>query len=261
MPASPKPFARTLITLLATLLVSCAGLRSAQAAETQLEVRMINVGSKFLGDSVGGARVTIIDPDTNAVLAQGVTQGTTGDTELIMTDRQPHHASVVTADAAVFSTTLDLDRPRVVRVEATGPLDHPQALQTTTTTALLLPGRDRTGAQGIVLEVTGLIVDTHQVALTGSTLRIQSQVMMLCGCPFTPGGLWDTDDLEVVAVVTRGEGDELVGETELVYAGSPSEFRGTLGEVAPGDYRVTVIAFQPSTGNAGTHRELVSLGR
>lgn len=254
----PKPFTHMLFALLAGLLASCANTPSVRpTTETQLEVRMMNVGSKFIGDSVGGARVTITDPETGAVLAEGITRGATGDTERIMTELLPHHASVVTPDAAVFATALDLEGPRMIRVETTGPLDYPQALRTATTTALLLPGRDRTGTQGIVLEVPGLIVDTQAVELTGSTLTIQAQVTMLCGCPFTPDGLWDSKELDVIAVVTRD--DELIGEAELGYAGSPSEFRGTLSDVAPGAYEVTVQAFQSPTGNAGTHRQLVDV--
>ena len=54
------------------------------AVPTDITVRVRAKDAKFVGDTMGGARVTIRDAETGELLAKGVTTGTTGDTSLIM---------------------------------------------------------------------------------------------------------------------------------------------------------------------------------
>ena len=56
----------------------------ATAEETQIDVRVISKGGKFIGTSMGGVLITIRDAKTAELLAKGVTRGTTGDTEKII---------------------------------------------------------------------------------------------------------------------------------------------------------------------------------
>lgn len=42
-----------------------------------------------------------------------------------------------------------------------------------------------------------------------------------------------------------------MGEIELRYAGTPSQFEGTVNADRPGVYEATVYAYDPSNGNTG----------
>jgi hypothetical protein len=75
---------------------------------------------------------------------------------------------------------------------------------------------------------------------------------MMCGCPITPGGLWDADQFEVAAFV-RHDGQKRV-ELPLEYAGQPSQFQATLEVDRTGLYEVIVYAYDPANGNTGVDK-------
>jgi hypothetical protein len=64
-----------------------------------------------------------------------------------------------------------------------------------------------------------------------------------------PGGLWDSDALEITAHVVKN--GEPMTEVAMKYAGAPSQFEATLPALESGLYVVTVTAFDPRNGNAG----------
>lgn len=233
----------------AAALVFGAAALSAQAEPTEVVVRAVAHDAKVIGSSVGGARITVTDAESGAVLAEGVQEGGTGDTDAIM--RRPHgrRATVFgTPDAAAFRTTLELEGPTVVEVTAEGPLGTPHATRSASRELLLLPGRDVTG-EGVVLVLQGLAVEIEAPADGGARVRaggevpVRATVEMMCGCPFTPGGLWDADRAEVTARLTRD--GRTVAETELRYAGEPSTFGAALpAPPEPGAYELVVTAAQ-----------------
>ena len=57
---------------------------SATAVPTHITVRVKTKDAKFIGTGIGGALVTIKDAETGEFLAKGVTEGTSGNTSLIM---------------------------------------------------------------------------------------------------------------------------------------------------------------------------------
>jgi len=57
---------------------------AAFAEPTEITVRVLGKDSKFVGSSMGGARVVLRDAQTGEILSQGVTEGSTGDTKRIM---------------------------------------------------------------------------------------------------------------------------------------------------------------------------------
>lgn len=254
----PRASLPSLSIPLVLLLAALCWAPAALAAPTAVDVHVLSRGAKFVGDGVGGSRVTIRDSRTGEVLAQGVTEGTTGDTDLIMREARARGTTLVTDDAARFSVTLELERPRHVEVRAWGPLDYPDSAKGTSATGWLLPGQARTGAAAWVLELPGLVVDLHDVpTLTrlgnGEVrLAVQATVQMMCGCPLTPKGLWDSNAFDIEARVAR---DGVVfASTPLSYAGAASEFEGELLLTQPGTYELSVRAFQPTTGNVGLDR-------
>jgi hypothetical protein len=160
-----------------------------------------------------------------------------------------------TPDAAVWAATLDLDRPRRLKVTARGPGAQRQAQAEVSTTWWVIPGKHVTGGDGILLELPGFAVDVLSPAnhsRPGSapqTVEITANVTMMCGCPITPGGLWDAEKYEIRAVIHKD--DEVVEMVPMEYAGTASRFRATWTAAEPGTYRVTVYAFDAANGNAG----------
>ncbi|WP_129793086.1 hypothetical protein [Sphingosinicella sp. CPCC 101087] len=141
---------RLSLLLLAGLLVAPP---AALAEPTQIEVRLLARGAKFIGGYRDSMRIVLTDADTGEILAQGMTRGTTGDTQRILSGARSQDAPLATDGSAVFRTVLDLASPRRVTVSATGPLSQPQAATTVTSTQWILPGRHLTAADGWRLEV------------------------------------------------------------------------------------------------------------
>lgn len=233
---------------------------------TRVVVHVVAHDAKVIGSHVGGVRVAVLDAATGDTLASGLQSGGTGDTRLIM--REPRvrgRALFDTPGTASFAATLQLSEPTRVRIVAEGPIGVPDAEQHASTTLVLFPGENLTG-DGVVLELYGLAVTPelpgaaagdasaagtpdHPLRVSGPTLAVRATVTMLCGCPITPGGLWDANGVRVRARLLRG--DRVVAEIPLAYAGRASTFEGSVQAPAPGDYRLVVLASEPARSNFG----------
>ena len=132
---------------------------TASAEPTDITVRVLSKDAKFVGTSMGGVRITLRDAETGERLASGVTAGGTGNTGRIMHQDRGRRASLADASAASFRTTLDLERPRMIEVEAYGPLAQPQAAHRVVSTQWVVPGRGLSAGDGWVLELPGFVVD------------------------------------------------------------------------------------------------------
>lgn len=231
---------------------------TAFAEPTEITVRVLGKDSKFVGTSMGGARVILRDAETGEILAKGVTSGSTGDTEKIMHEDRGARAVLSSKGAAQFTATLDLDAPRLIEAEAYGPLAQAQAANRVSATQWVVPGAHLTGGDGWVLELPGYVVDVldppAHVKLPPDTTNVdlRANVALMCGCPITPGGLWDADKLTVKALVTRN--GEKLAPVDLVFAGQTSQFKGSVPVFGAGVYDVTVYAHSPETGNTGLDR-------
>jgi hypothetical protein len=250
------------VTLLLSIAVLLSAI-SAWAVPTRVTVKVRTKDAKFLGTSMGGALVTIRDTDTGELLAKGVTAGSTGSTERIM--KKPHERHVPLSDdtSAKFMATIDIDEPTRVEVEAFGPLAQRQAANTVSLTQWVIPGRDIVRGDALLLEIPGFAVDVLSPPAHGKhaaedlplKLDIQANVVMMCGCPLTPGGTWDAGAYEVKALVKRN--GALLLELPLPYAGTPSRFGAPLAITTAGAYEITVYAFDPVTGNTGVDKTTV----
>jgi hypothetical protein len=233
-------------------------LAAAQAEPTEITVRVIGKDSKFVGSSMGGARVILRDAQTGEVLTSGVTEGSTGDTKRIMGPQADSRAVRSSEGAAAFTATLDLDRSRLIEAEAYGPLAQPQATHRVSATQWVVPGRDITGGDGWMLELPGYVVDVlappahMKLPADMRGVDVRANVALMCGCPITPGGLWDANKIEVKALVTRN--GETLPPVPLTYAGTASQFEGHIPVDAPGVYDVQVYAYDPANGNTGLDR-------
>src|ERR1700676_3781556 len=93
--------------------------------ETKVMIRAIARDAKVIGTHVGGARITVRDVATGEILAQGMQQGGTGDTDVIM--KKPHTRGMAvynSTDASGYLAVLHLDKPTVVEISAEGPLGN-----------------------------------------------------------------------------------------------------------------------------------------
>ncbi|MFQ5637593.1 MAG: hypothetical protein ACE5IR_06310 [bacterium] len=125
---------------------------------TKVLVRAIARDAKIIGTSVGGARIKIRDLSTGEILVEGIQEGKTGDTKLIMKTPRERGATLFdTPGAAGFLAKLHLSRPTVVEISAEGPLDTPQSTYRSSKTLLLVPGKHILG-EGVLLEIHGFRV-------------------------------------------------------------------------------------------------------
>jgi hypothetical protein len=244
---------RTMLKVAIALLT----LASVAAAEpTQVTIRVLSKGGKFIGTSMGGAQITIKDVDSSRVLASGVTAGGTGDTARIMTEPRSAKTTLFTEGAAQFQATIDLDEPRLIEVTAYGPLSHRHAANRVSATQWIVPGRHITAGDAWLLEIPGLVVEVQappaHVERTPKGIKLKANVTMMCGCPLGPDTSWNIDDFEVRAIVKRD--GKRITEIPLTYAGVHSQFEAEYAADQPGAYEAIVYAYQHRNGNTGLQR-------
>jgi len=132
------------------------------AEPTTITVRVLSKDAKFIGTSMGGARIVIRDAETQEILAQGVTAGGTGDTTRIMREPWKRSEPIATPDAAKFTAVLDLDAPRRIEVTATGPLGQLQTGGRVSITQWVIPGKNIDQGDAILLVMPGFSLDVLQ---------------------------------------------------------------------------------------------------
>lgn len=247
-------FAAPLVAAFAALLMTA----HAAAEPTDVTVRVIAKSGKFIGAGMGGVRIVLRNAETGEILSTGVTEGGTGNTSRIMTEGLARNDARWTPGAAAFNARLDIDEPVKVRVEATGPLAQPQAAVTATSEQWVVPGHPVTGGDAWLIELPGFTVDILSPAAHSSatgTIDIAANVVLMCGCGVSPGGLWDADGYEIKAWIYRD--GEKVDEIPLDYAGETSRFKAAYTPKKPGAYRIVVIAYDEKNGNTGLDQTTV----
>lgn len=232
---------------------------SAFATETQVVVRAKAKDAKFIGSSLGGAYVIIKNKMTGEILAQGKTEGSTGNTGLIMKTPRERWMSIADENTARFLAVIDIDEPTFVTIEVYAPINNKQAQVNASTEIWLIPGKHILG-DGIVLEISGFIVDileprTHQyIALAdveNKPFILKANIVMMCGCTINKDGLWDSEKMEVTAIVKRN--DELHSEVPLGII-STNLFEGDFMIKEAGRYEVIIYAYDEKTGNTGVDK-------
>ncbi|WP_031371833.1 hypothetical protein [Lysobacter antibioticus] len=237
----------------AVLVLLAVGDAKAEPVATDIVVRAKARDGKFIGSSIGGAWVRIKDADSDKVLAEGLTEGGTGDTEAIMSTPRTRYGAIA-GNAAAFKARLLLDRPVFATVEVLAPYIKKQARTVSQTQLWLVPGKPIAG-DGLIVEVPGMIVDilspgTHlYTPLSQAPYELKANVVMMCGCILTEGGTWDGKSMDVAAIVEKdGRPYKTI---PLQMQATMNTFRALLEPDAPGNYRITVYAYDPKTGNTG----------
>lgn len=238
---------------IAFVLLATAGALQAQPVDTDIVVRAKARDGKFIGSSVGGALIRIKEADSGRILAEGLTEGGTGNTDLIMKTPKTRYGSI-TENAASFKATLAIEKPTFLTIEVLAPYIKKQARTLSQTQTWLVPGKPIAG-DGLTVEVPGMIVDilspgTHlYTPLKQAPYEIKANVVMMCGCIVTPGGLWDGNGMEVAAIVNKDGRHYKTVPLQMQEA--MNTFRAQLKPDAPGNYHITVYAYDPKTGNTG----------
>jgi hypothetical protein len=224
------------------------------AEPTHVMVRAQALDAKFIGDHMGGVKITLSDARTGRVLAKGVTKGGTGDTARIMKAPHVRGAPLSDAQTAGFDAVLDLDQPTLVRADAEGPLGKPGSSIHVASSLWVIPGRDIAG-DGWVLSFPGLAIEPTATPAGPGALRIEAKISLMCGCPIEPDGLWDANTYTIQALLLRA--GAVAAKQPLAYAGQPSQFSGTLAGLKPGRYTLRIVATDAKSPNAGVWEQAV----
>jgi hypothetical protein len=246
----------------AILLFSASLFAQTDSKETKVMIRAVARDAKVIGTHVGGAKITVKDATTGEVLAQGMQQGGTGDTNTIMKTPRTRGMSVYSsADASGYLAVLHIDKPTVVEISAEGPLGNAQATQRTSKTMLLIPGQDVLG-EGVLLEIHGFIVTALSPVAdakvkSGAPFEVKATVTMACGCPTEPDGLWDANKIHVVARLLRD--GKVQSEIPMTYAGVQNTFHADVPATGVGPLELQVLSMDAGSANFGMMKEAVTV--
>ncbi|MCP9200995.1 hypothetical protein MKO06_13840 [Gramella sp. GC03-9] len=223
--------------------------------ETSIMIRAQAKDAKFIGSSIGGAKILVKEVLTGRILAEGLTQGSTGNTDKIMNSDWQRNEPLSEESTAGFEAVLNIQEPTFISIEAYAPINKKQAVVMSSTQLWAIPGKEITG-DGVVLEIPGFVVDilspqTHERISESSEIEVTANVVMMCGCPVTKDGIWDANQYEVKAVITNEDGEK--SELSLEQKDKPSTFTGKLS-LEKGLYEVLIYAYDPLTGNTGVDR-------
>ncbi len=225
------------------------------AQETSIMIRAKAKDAKFIGSSIGGAKIIVRNSLTGEILAEGITKGSTGNTGKIMKEDWRRGEDLSEESTAGFLARLNIEEPQFVSVEAYGPFNKKQATVKSSTQFWVIPGKDILG-DGVVLEIPGFVVDilspqTHEALSSEENIEIKANIVMMCGCPVTEGGIWDAATYELMAKITGDDGK--TSEIALKATDKSSTFSAET-KLEPGLYEVLVYAFDPETGNTGVDK-------
>jgi hypothetical protein len=235
-----------LIIVISVLLMSITQL---QAEPTKVKVTVLAKDAKFIGSSMDGAQITILNSDTAEVLAQGLTEGATGDTKTIMQTPHSRHQVLSSDNSASYQTTLNITKPIKIKVTARGPMNLDDNSSTVSAEYWLIPGKHLDKNDAIKLEMPGFFIKsslTHDK--NSSMIAVTSEIRMMCGCPIEPDGLWDANRYEIVAYLLKN-GEEVARKTmDFV---KTSEFSTEFKLSDKGNYQIVTFAYDPHNSNTG----------
>lgn len=230
--------------------------------ETPLTVRVLARDAKWIGTSMGGVEIQIRDLSTGTLLVSGITEGSTGDTDVLIHQSKTRYGQLSTEGAASFETSLSLAEPVFAEVKAIFRTAYTGLPITVSKDLWLIPGKAMDG-DGVVLELPGFAMRInhpmpHQAVSLANTdeARIDLFMIMLCGCPIEPGGTWDSNPMEVEALVYRE--DELI-QTIPFDNTETNRFSADLSNLPVGSYRVFVSAYDPRSKNTGVEKIQVTI--
>jgi len=88
-------------------------------------------------------------------------------------------------------------------------------------------------------------------------LKFKVKVVMMCGCPTRPGGLWDSSKFKMKAFI-KNDG-EIVKTLPLTFTGETNIFKSSFNVNESGNYTIVAVVFDPRTENSGLAAETIRL--
>lgn len=245
-----------ILATLAFLTIPSAVQAQDHVAETNFTVTVKAKDAKFVGTAMGGAQVVIRDRRSGDILVQGRTFGGTGDTAKIMDGGTKRDAVIVDENTAKLQFSMEIFEPVPVTISATGPLDQPQAAATVSHDMILIPGKDYTQGNGIMLELPGFAVDILDPPTNmnikfdaAKPVPLSVNVMKMCGCHIAPGTPWPPERYDVEVRIYKD--DIFITSAALEYGGKPGMYGQNIKVPKAGTYRLVVTAFDKVTKEAG----------
>lgn len=231
----------------------------AQSTETKIIVRAKAKDAKFIGSSIGGAYVIIRNQTNQQIISEGITVGSTGNTNLIMNVPKKRGESIVDENTAKFIATIDIEEPTFISIEVRSPSNHKQSQIKAYTELWVIPGKDILG-DGIILEIPGFIIDIleprthHYIPLKdvkNTPFQIKANMVMMCGCTIQKGGLWNSENIEVKTIIKK---DGVYYKTIDMSLEIKNLFEGNVILTTTGNYELIVYAYDKRTGNTGVDK-------
>jgi hypothetical protein len=167
--------------LILVLISLCFALTTALAVPTEITVRIKTKDAKFLGTSMGGALVTITDAGTGEQLARGVTEGSTGNTDIIMKLPLERGKHISDETSAKYTAMIDINEPVQLKITAQGPLSEPHAMNSVQVTQWVIPGKHINRGDAMLLELPGLMVkllSPAQGQILDNTKKVEIQAVV-----------------------------------------------------------------------------------
>ncbi|HLT93657.1 MAG TPA: hypothetical protein VKZ56_03805 [Membranihabitans sp.] len=230
--------------------------------ETSVVVRVLAKDAKWIGNSMGGVEIAIKDLMTGELLAFGRTVGETGNTDLLVLQDKKRYGTLSTPGSAAFKANLTLHKPVFVEVTATFRSAYSGMPVSASQQRWLIPGKPLSD-DGIVIELPGFAMRInhpmpHQtVSLENKEeVRIDLFMIMLCGCPIESGGTWDSDSMEIEAMIYQDE--KWIRNIPFTHR-STNHFTADLSTLSIGSYQVFVSAYDPRSGNTGVEKIQVTI--
>ncbi len=242
--------------LLTALLFICFSSFGQEAKDTKIIVRTKAKDAKFIGTSMGGSLILIRDAQTDEILAKGLTEGGTGNTDLIMNTPIERYNNIGEG-AAKFEFTINIAKPKLLTIEAYAPANQKNSSVFAQTQVWLIPGKDIDG-DGIILEIPGFVIEglypqTHQgfSIENDKAIELKANMVMMCGCTISDGGLWDSNEIEVEALIyVNGE----YWKTIDMSLSTTNTFTANLNLEKTGSHEVIITAYHSKSKNTGANQ-------
>jgi len=245
----------TMKPLLGLAMFTAVCATAANAVPTEIVVRVLARDGKLVGNPAGGASIIIRDTLTGQILATGKTVGSSGNTDELAVDPRTDQSVITGPGDAEFVATIDLESPRRITAEIGAPGLGAYGGSAASSTQWVLPGKSPYGRNGWILTLPGFMVDflkpaRHQEVPKGPvSVPIEANIVLMCGCPLSVGGIWDPSKYEIrYSVSAKGKP---VANGPMRYGGQPNRFVGEFTAPGKAVYDIIVTAFDPASGNSG----------
>jgi hypothetical protein len=236
----------------------------AHADDTNISIAVKSKDALFVGEAVGGAYIIVRNRLNGDILAEGRTTGGSGDRAKIMAETTARDAVQFDDQSAHFSFSLDLYEPTPVTIEAAGPNAQEQARVEASTDYLIIPGKDYSKGNGIIVELPGFIVDVtsppvnHKAKFNADTaIPLQANIAKLCGCHIGKDSPWPPERYDVEAGIYRG--DLFMAKVKMEKTDQPGIYGTNMKFQEAGTYRLVVTAFDPHTMEGGMDSTTITL--